>query len=308
MGNVFLGAAALGLLWSIMTTGVFISFRVLSIPDLTVDGSIVLGAAVAAMHISSGGNPFTALALAMFAGTIAGIVTGLLHTKLHIPALLSGILCMIALYSVNIRVMNFAGNVTLLRMDTVFTPFADFLAPHIDRNFIRNSAAIMQGFIFAIAVIAVIQWFFSTEIGNAIRATGNNIPMAKAQGVNTDTAIILGLAISNGLVGLSGGLIAQYFGFADVQMGQGSIVIGLASVIIGEGLFGTKSFLRTLIAIVLGAVTYRFIIALVLEAGMRATDLNLFTAATVALALYLPYVKGKADATLKRRKENAPDA
>jgi len=298
--NVFLGAAALGLLWSIMTIGVFISFRILTIPDLTVEGSIVLGAATASVGIVSGVNPYLATAMAMFAGAASGTVTGLMHTKLHIPALLSGILSMIALYSVNIRIMNSA-NISLLRMDTVFTPF-------VEMGLSRNVAVIMQGLLFIFAVIVVINWFFRTEIGNAVRATGNNTEMAKAQGINTDTTKIMGLAIGNGLVGLSGGLIAQYLGFSDVQMGQGAIVIGLASLIIGEVLFGKNSIHRTLFSIVGGAITYRVIIALVLEAGMRATDLKLFTAITVAVALYLPYIKNEMEVRRKRRRESASNA
>jgi len=301
MLNIFLGAAALGLLWSIMTIGVFISFRLLSIPDLTVEGSIVLGAASASAAIASGASPWWATAMALAAGTAAGTVTGFLHTKLKIPALLAGILSMIALYSVNIRVMNNSANISLLRLGTVFTPV-------MAMGFDRNTAVILKGLLFTMVVIAVIYWFFGTEIGSAIRATGNNQTMAKAQGINTDTAIITGLAVSNGLVGLSGGLIAQYLGFSDVQMGQGAIVIGLASLIIGEVLFAKNRFIRTLIAVVLGAITYRMVIALVLEAGMRATDLKLFTAATVAFALYLPQIKAGLKTRIKRGKENLPYA
>ena len=299
--NVLLGACALGLLWAITTIGVFITYRVLDIPDLTTEGSIVLGAATASVAIAAGMSPYLATALAMLAGTGAGIITGLLHTKLRIPALLSGILTMIALYSVNIRVMNNSANISLLRMDTVFTPF-------IEMGHARNIAVILTGLIFVAAVIALIFWFFCTEIGSAVRATGNNASMAKAQGINTDKSKMQGLAISNGLIGLSGGLIAQYLGFSDVQMGQGSIVIGLASLIIGEVLFGKTSFFRTLIAIVFGAITYRFIIALVLEAGMRATDLRLFTALTVALALYLPNIKSRLLSRIKRKGEGVSDA
>jgi len=301
MVNVLLGAAALGLLWSILTIGVFITFRILSIPDLTVDSSIVLGAATASVAIVAGASPYLATALAMLAGMAAGTLTGLLHTKLHIPALLSGILSMIALYSVNIRVMNNAANISLLRMRTVFTPF-------IEMGFTRNMATILKGSVFVILVIAVIYWFFRTELGNAIRATGCNTAMAKAQGINTDTIKIIGLALGNGLVGLSGALIAQYLGFTDIMMGPGSIAIGLASVIIGEVLFGKSHLLRALIAIVLGAVTYRFIIAFVLEAGMRATDLRLFTAVTVAVALYMPHIKSWLKARKKWREGGTRNA
>jgi putative ABC transport system permease protein len=301
MLNVFIGAAALGLLWAIFTVGVFITFRVLNIPDLTMEGSTVLGAATAAVALASGLNPYISLALAALAGMAAGAVTGLLHTKLKIPALLAGILSMIALYSVNIRVMRNSANIPLLRLKTVFTPL-------IERGFTRNIAVIINGSCFVAAVIAVAYWFFSTEIGNAVRATGNNANMAKAQGINTDTTIIMGLALGNCLIGLSGGLIAQYLGFSDVHMGQGSIVIGLASLIIGEVLFGKAGFLRSLIANIVGAVSYRFVIALVLEAGMRATDLKLFTAITVVIALCLPNIKSALEARLKRRERRAPNA
>lgn len=283
MSNILLGAVGLGLLWSIMTIGVYLSYRVLDLADLTAEGSMVLGAAVAAIIISKGGNPWLATLASLIAGMGAGLITGLLHTKLKIPALLSGILTMIALYSVNIRVMWGSANISLLRKDTVFTPFLALGG--------KNISAIINGIFCALVVIAAIYWFFGTEIGCSIRATGSNDQMARAQGVNTDTAKITGLALSNGLVGLSGGLIAQYLGFADVQMGVGSIAIGLASVIIGEVLFGNKTFFRTLFSLVLGAVTYRVIIALVFEAGMPATDLKLFTAVTVVVALSLPNIK-----------------
>lgn len=284
MLNILLAAIALGLLWAIMTIGVFLTYRVLDIADLTVEGSIVLGAAVAAVMIYHGMPPFLATITACLAGAVAGLITGLLHTKLKIPALLAGILSMIALYSINIRVMLGSANISLLRKATVFTPLMDV-------GLSKNLAVIVTGLAVAILVVAAIYWFYNTEIGCAIRATGSNGAMARAQGIPTDATKIAGLSISNGLVGLSGGLIAQYLGFADVQMGVGAIVIGLASVIIGEVLFGTKTFRRTLIALVCGAVTYRMIIALVFEAGMPATDLKLFTAITVAIALALPRLK-----------------
>ena len=308
MGNILLGAllgaVALGILWSITTMGVFISYRILSIPDLTVQGSLVLGAGTAAVAIAAGFNPFLASLFAMLAGMSAGIITGFLHTKLRIPALLSGILCMIALYSINLRVMS-APNIPLLRVQTVFSPIIDVISriDIINMAHARNISVIITGLVFTVIVIAVVFWFFRTEIGNAIRATGNNIKMAKAQGVNTNISIMLGLTISNGLVGLSGGLIAQNQGFSDIGMGEGAIVIGLACLFIGEVLFGKKNILRALIAIVFGAIIYRFIIALVLEAGMRASDLNLITAAAVAIALFFPTAKNLLSARIKRSKE-----
>ncbi len=273
----------LGLLWSIMTTGVYISYRILNVADLSVEGSIAMGGAIAAQAIYNGINPFIATLLAMVGGMLAGLVTGLLHTRLKIPALLSGILTMTALYSVNLRILGKA-NLSLLRMDTIYTVFENL-------GLNRTISVILLTLITVIGLIAILYWFFGTEIGCAIRATGNNSQMARAQGINTNTMIILGLVISNGLVAISGAMIAQQQSFADIQMGIGSIVIGLASLIIGEVLFGRRSFLSRLISLVLGAICYRIIIALVLEMGMPANDLKLFTAITVAIALALPVFK-----------------
>ncbi|NLG89404.1 MAG: ABC transporter permease [Clostridiaceae bacterium] len=280
MPEILLGAVTLGLLWAVMTIGVYITYRILNIADLTVEGSITMGAAIAASLISKGINPYLATLLALLGGMAAGLVTGLLHTKLRIPPLLSGILTMIALYSVNLRIMGRA-NISLLRVDTVYTVFMNL-------GLNRTSAVLVLGLICVISLICILYWFFGTEIGCAVRATGNNPQMARAQGINTKSMIILGLIISNGLVALSGALISQSQSFADVQMGIGSIVIGLASVIIGEVLFSRTSFYSILISLALGAITYRIIIALVLKMGMPANDLKLFTAITVAVALSLP--------------------
>ncbi len=286
------GAVATGLLWAVVTIGIFTTYRILDFADLTVEGSITTGAAVAATLIYNGADPFVATLVACFAGMAAGLMTGLLHTKLKIPALLSGILSMIALYSINIRIMGNRANVTLLRLDTVYTVFENL-------GLSNRNAVIVVGLITVILVIAVLYWFFGTELGSAIRATGNNPRMIRAQGVNTNTMIIIGLVISNGLVALAGALIAQDYGYAEIQMGVGSIVIGLASVIIGEVLFGTKNFMRNLISLVLGAVFYRVIIAIVLFIGLPPTDLKLFTAVSVAIALSLP-VFGDYLKTLKK--------
>jgi putative ABC transport system permease protein len=277
------GAVSIGLLWAVMTIGVYITYRILDFADLTVEGSITLGAAVSATLISSGINPFAATLIACLSGMGAGLVTGLLHTKLKIPALLSGILSMIALYSVNIRIMGKA-NVSLLRLDTVYTIFEKI-------GLSSRNSVIVIGLISVILVIGLLYWFFGTELGSAIRATGNNPKMIRAQGVSTDKMIIIGLILSNGLVAFAGALIAQDQSFADIQMGIGSIVIGLASVIIGEVLFGTRNFMNALISLVLGAVVYRIIIAIVLMLGLKPTDLRLFTAISVAIALSLPVFK-----------------
>ncbi len=296
MQQILLGAVALGLLWASMTIGVYITYRLLDIADLTVEGSITLGAAVSASMIAGGAGPLVATVCAFLAGLGAGLVTGLLHTKLRIPALLSGILTMIALYSVNLRVLGKA-NISLLRMDTVYTPLEAL-------GLEKNVAVAILGFACVMAIIMLLYWFFGTELGNAIRATGNNPNMVRAQGINTDTMKILGLVISNGLVALSGALIAQSQNFADVQMGTGSIVIGLASLIIGEVLFGRRNFFSRLFSLILGAVTYRVIIALVLKLGMPTNDLKLFTAITVALALSLPMFKGYLN-TIRRSMKGA---
>lgn len=301
MEQILLGAISLGLLWSIMTLGVYISFRVLDVADMTVEGSITLGAAVCARMIVSGNDPYLALVIAFLAGTCAGLVTGLLHTKLRIPVLLSGILTMIALYSINLRVMGMS-NVSMLRMTTAYSFVSDLF------NASKTMAVMILGGVMAILLVIFLYWFFGTEIGSAIRATGNNPYMVRAQGINTDSTIIIGLMLANGLVSLAGGLIAQSQNYSDVQMGTGSIVIGLASLIIGEVLFGRRSFFSRLLSMLFGAITYRIIIALVLRMGMAADDLKLFTAITVAFALSLPRFKDLKDVlkvSLKGRKSNA---
>ena len=283
MTQILLGAVSLGLLWAIMTIGVYITYRILDIADLSVEGTLPLGAAVACAMITRGADPYLASLCALLAGCAAGLCTGILHTKLKIPALLSGILTMIALYSINLRIMG-APNVSILRMNTVFRPLTKL-------GMTGSVAIIIVGGLCALALITILYWFFGTELGSAVRATGNNPRMVRAQGINTDNMKILGLVLSNGLAALSGAFIAQSQNFGDVQMGAGSIVIGLASLIIGEVLFGGRSFYRRLLAVILGAVVYRLIIALVLELGMNPNDLKLFTAITVALALWLPQGK-----------------
>ena len=283
MLQIITGAISLGLLWAIMTIGVYITYRILNIADLTVEGSITMGAAIAAKALTGGVNPYLAIILAFFGGMLAGLFTGILHTKLKIPALLSGILTMIALYSVNLRIMG-TSNLSLIRAETVYMPFQAM-------GLNQNNAAIFVDLIYVSILVPLLYSFFETEIGSVIRATGNNPHMVRAQGVNTDLTIVIGLVLSNGLVAVSGGLIAQSQRFADIQMGTGSIVIGLASVIIGEVLFSRNGFLSKLISLVLGAVIYRVIIAFVLKLGMPANDLKLFTAITVAIALALPIFK-----------------
>lgn len=275
-----------GLLWGILALGVYLTYRVLDVADLTVEGSYPLGAAVAVSFIAGGGSPVVAVALAFVAGSVAGVVTGLLHTKLKIPALLAGILTMIGLYSINLRVMGNKSNVSILRMDTIYTFFENF-------GLSKNESILVCGLLFVIAIIIFLYWFFGTEIGAAIRATGCNKQMIRAQGIDTDVTIILGLLISNGLVSMAGALLGQSQGFADAGMGTGTIVIGLASVIIGEVLFGTRNFMNWLLAVVGGSIMYRFVIAFVLKMGMNQNDMKLLTAIIVVIALAMPLIKEK---------------
>lgn len=285
MENLIISTLGQGLLWSLLAIGVFITFRVLDIADLTVEGSFPLGAAISVTLIVAGVNPIVSILAAAVGGMLAGVVTGWVHTKLKIPALLAGILTMIALYSVNLHVMGKA-NVSLLRMNTVYTYLETM-------NISATWALAIVGLVVAVLACVFLFWFFGTEIGAAIRATGVNPQMIRAQGVNTDTMIVLGLLLSNAFVAVAGALVAQGNGYADVGMGVGTIVIGLASVIIGEVLFGTRSFVQNLTAVVLGSVVYRIVIAVVLYLGMPPNDLKLFTAVLVAIALFLPTLKAK---------------
>jgi putative ABC transport system permease protein len=263
-----------------MVIGIYITYRVLDIADLTVEGSVTLGAAACAAVIRAGGSPVAGTLLAFACGLAAGCVTGILHTKLKIPALLSGILTMIALWSVNLRVMGTA-NISILRMRTLFTPLTDM-------GLSKYASWIIMAGGLALVIITALYWFFGTELGSAIRATGNNPNMVRAQGIHTDTMITIGLMLSNALVALSGALVGQSQAFADIQMGMGSIVVGLASLIVGEALLGRRHFFARLASVVVGSVIYRIIIAVVMELGMNPNDLKLFTAVTVAAALSTP--------------------
>ena len=291
--DLIIPTASQGLLWSVLAIGVYLTFRVLDVADLTVEGSFPLGAATAAALLTQGWSPLPSIFVASFAGMLAGAATGLLTTKLKIPALLSGILTMIALYSVNLRIMGRA-NLPLLRVDTLFNAFDGIFED-------KQTAVFFVGLITVAIVCVFCYWFFGTEIGAAVRATGFNPNMIRANGVDTDVTIILGLLLSNGLVAVSGALVAQSNGFADVGMGVGTIVIGLASVIIGEVIFGTPSFWRCLLSVVLGSITYRVVIAVVLQMGMPPNDLKLFTAILVAIALSLPLIQSRIKE--QRRKE-----
>lgn len=289
MLDLLVPTVAQGLLWAVMALGVYVTFRVLDIADLTVEGSFPLGAAAAASLLAAGYGPLAAVAAAAVAGMLAGVITGILHTKMKIPALLAGILTMIALYSVNLRIMGKA-NLSLLGVDTTFSLARDILGLNsAETTFVVGLAA-------TVLIGLFLYWFFGTEIGAAIRATGFNQQMIRAQGVDTNVTIILGLLLSNALVAISGALVAQSNGFADVGMGTGTVVIGLASVIIGEVLFGTRSFKNCMISVILGSIVYRIVIALVLQMGMPPNDLKLFTSVLVAFALSMPLLKNKVSA------------
>jgi putative ABC transport system permease protein len=283
-----IGAVEQGLLYGIMVVGVFLTFRVLDFPDLTVDGSLPLGAAVSAVAITHGIHPLAALALAMIAGFMAGMVTALLNTKLKILHLLASILTMIALYSINIRIMD-GPNVSLLGARTVLD-----LLP--EAGLTGYATAVVLYGILAAGVTGFVIWFLHTELGLAVLATGNNPRMITAQGVNTHTIILLGVGLSNALVALSGALVAQNQGAADVNMGVGTIIAGLASVIVGETVFGRGGVARGCIAALLGSILYRVAIALALGFKWGAfaftpSDLNLITALLVVVALMTPFIK-----------------
>lgn len=283
-----LGAVEQGLVYGIMVIGVYLTFRILDFPDLTVDGSLPLGASISAVAITSGMNPYLSLLLALAGGFVAGMITAILNTKFKILHLLASILTMIALYSINIRIMS-GPNVALLGVDTVFDSVTTLGVP-------AQYAGILVFGLFSLLVVAFIVWFLSTELGQAVLATGDNPQMITSLGVNTHFIIILGVGLSNGLVALSGALVAQNQGAADVGMGIGTIVAGLASVIIGETVFGCKTIARAFIAALLGSVLYRLAIALALgmEFGsfrFNPSDLNLITAVLVICALITPNIK-----------------
>ena len=310
MLTTILSGVAQGLLWAILTVGVYLTFRVLDIADLTIEGTFPLGAAVSVMLINSGMNPFLATTIAVLIGMCAGVFTGFLHTVFKIPAILSGILTMIALYSVNIRIMQDKGTVSISG-STVKSMLSDFLTGNFSKLFENgiksNTLSMGTGLLTCVLIFSLLYLFFGTEIGGAIRATGSNKNMARAMGINTNAMIVLGLALSNGLIALSGSMIAQFdYGSALVNMGQGTIVIGLASVIIGEVIFIHKdhSFAYKMGAVIVGAVIYRTIIACALKIDwLKATDLKLITAVIVAIALALPVFKEKA-AAMKRKRSN----
>ena len=280
-------ALAQGVLWGILALGVYITYRILDIADLTVDGSFATGGAVCAVCVLNGVDPILSLLLATIAGALAGFITGFLHTRCEIPAILAGILTQIGLYSINLRIMGRA-NTPLLKANTLFK--------NISQATGLSSAwtSLIIGILVSVVIVLILYWYFGTEIGSSIRATGNNEQMVRALGVNTNHMKILGLMIGNALIALSGALVTQSQGYADIKMGIGAIVIGLASIVIGEVIFGHKgNFAYRLTSIIIGSIIYRMIVAIVLQMGMNTDDLKLLTAVLVAIALSVPVFLAK---------------
>ena len=287
--NSMPGAIAQGMIWGVMAIGVYITFRILDVADLTVDGSIATGGAVAVMLIRAGFNPWIALLCAFLSGMLAGFVTGMFHTKCGIPAILSGILTQLALYSINLRIMDSKANQAV---------GVDKYPLLVSQRFVRELSLknpLPLLLLLTATIIMLLYWFFGTEKGCAIRATGANQNMARAQGINTNANVVFGLMLSNGLVALSSALLSQFQGASDVNMGRGAIVIGLAAVIIGEVIFGKlfTNFGLKLLAVSIGAVIYYIVLQIVLQLGLNTNDLKLITALIVAIFLAIPYWKGK---------------
>lgn len=283
--SIFLSSASQGVLWALLAIGVFLTFRILDIADLTAEGSFPLGAGIAAVSITNGLSPIVACLLGFLGGAAAGLVSGLLHTKLKIPALLAGIITMTGLYSVTSRIMG-APNLSLLGQKNVFT-WAESLGVS------KENAVLIAGLLVALIVVTLLVLFLRTETGLAIRATGDILAMSEANGINTDTMKIIGYMISNGCIALSGSLLAQNNGFADLNSGIGTIVIGLASIIIAEVLFRNQPLLLRLLTIILGAVIYRFILALVFELNVQPSDSKLASALVLVICLSFPQIQQK---------------
>ena len=306
---LLIGALSVGLILSLLALGVFISFRIFDFPDITAEGSITLGGAVTAILIVAGVDPFAATAAAFFAGVLAGTTTGVLHTRFKINGLLSGILVMTALYSVNLHIMG-KSNVPLLSERTLASLAESAALSVLGSGTLhvlgwdvsaRDAAVLALALVIAVLAAGALYVFFRTNIGTAMQAAGDNPQMIRALGVNVDNMIVLGLALSNGLIAVAGGLLTQYQGFADVQMGIGMVVWGLASIIIGEALVGVRALGFIITGAIMGSVLFRLIVALALRGGLNPNDLKLVTAVFVFLALVLPSV-------LKRMRRRARPA
>lgn len=293
--NAMPGAVAQGLIWGIMAIGVFVTYKILDVADLTVDGTLCTGGAVCVILTLNGVPMWAALLCALAAGLLAGLVTGVLHTTCGIPAILAGILTQLALYSINLHIMGYGtANGAKANLPISVDKYDLLVSARHVRQLAANNPIIALTIILVV-IILVLYWFFGTELGVALRATGSNANMARAQGINTNSTKVLGLMISNGIVAFAGALLAQYQGFSDINMGRGSIVIGLAAVIIGEVIFDKifKNFALKLLACILGAVIYYIVIQFVLKLGLSTDDLKLLTAVVVALFLSIPYLKNQ---------------
>lgn len=291
--NAIPGAIGQGLIWGIMAIGVYITFRVLDFADLTVDGTLATGGATLVTAMMNGVNVYVALVIAFAAGCLAGLVTGLLNTAFGIPPILAGILTQLALYSINLRILGKANQ-----------PVSSYKY-HLICTMSELNKALLVATAFVLVIIAILYWFFGTEVGHTIRATGTNMNMARANGININSSKILALVISNGLVALAGGLLAQYQGYSDINMGRGAIVIGLAAVIIGEVLLGKifKNFALKLLAVAIGGIIYYVVMQFVISLGLNTDDLKLLTAAVVAVFLGIPYIKSRYAETHVKVKE-----
>ena len=299
--NAMPGGIAQGLIWGIMAIGLFITFKVLNLSDLTVDGSMATGGAVCVMLLMSGWSVYTAMLAAMGAGMLAGMVTGIFHTLMGIPAILAGILTQMSLYSVNLWIMGFKANQAVS-----VTKYHLLTSSRSVKEFSPQNPILVAVIVIA-ALIALLYWFFGTEIGSSLRATGSNEQMSRAQGINTNRTKIIGLMLSNGIIALSSALFAQYQGFADINMGRGAIVIGLAAIIISDVLFGRlfRNFGLKLAAVAIGAVLYYIVIQIVLWLGLNTNLLKLFSALVVAIFLAIPFWKSKLLSSGKGAKKNA---
>ena len=293
--SVIQGALELGLIFAIMSLGIFISFRILNIPDLTIDGTFTLGTSVSAIFAVNG-HPVLGVIFALIAGGLAGCVTGFLQTKMKVQPILAGILTMTALYSVNLRVMGQKPNLSLFDKESIFSGLTRLIGE-------QYANLVMIALILVVSIV-VIFFFLKTQLGMSLRATGDNEDMVRASSINSDAMKIMGLAIANAFVALAGAILAQYQSFSDVSGGIGMMVVGLASIIVGEAIFGRKSILRSLLAVVIGAVVYRFVLTIALRIGLEAGDLKLFSAVLVTIAICIPTLKSY---IMKRRSRRAKD-